>query len=55
MPDKPARDERLSLAGLDPEEVPKALLKVDPDSEPVEGESPRKKQDKSDPGKPGKG
>lgn len=30
------RDERLSLAGLDPEEALRALLRVDPESEPVE-------------------
>ena len=29
-------DERVSLAGLDPEEALRALLKVDPESEPVE-------------------
>lgn len=31
-------DERISLHGHDPEDVLKALLKVDPDSEPVEPE-----------------
>lgn len=28
-------DERVSLDGLDPEEALRALLKVDPDAEPV--------------------
>jgi hypothetical protein len=30
------RDERVSLAGPDPEDVLRALLRVDPESEPVE-------------------
>lgn len=42
MPDKPPKperpEERISLAGHDPEEVLRALLKVDPDAEPVEDE-----------------
>jgi hypothetical protein len=42
-PEEPSAEDRISLAGHDPEEVLKALLKVDPDSEPVENESPRKK------------
>jgi hypothetical protein len=45
MTKKPGKDDdqRISLHGHDPEEVLKALLKVDPESEPVENESPRKK------------
>jgi len=31
-------DERVSLAPLDPEEALRALLKVDPDSKPVESD-----------------
>jgi hypothetical protein len=34
---KPDLDERVAIP-LDPEEAVKALLKVDPESEPVEGE-----------------
>jgi hypothetical protein len=30
------RDERVSLAGPDPEDVLRALMRVDPESEPVE-------------------
>lgn len=30
------RDERISLHGLDPEQVLEAVLKVDPESEPVD-------------------
>jgi hypothetical protein len=29
------KEDRVSLAGLDPEEALRALLKVDPESEPV--------------------
>lgn len=36
------RDERVSLAGLDPEDALRALLKVDPDAEPVDTESGQK-------------
>lgn len=41
MPDTPDNtdDERVSLHGHDPEEVLRALLAVDPNSEPVIGES----------------
>jgi hypothetical protein len=36
-PDKPEHEEeRISLAGHDPEDVLRALLKVDPEAEPVE-------------------
>lgn len=34
----PDRDERISLDGLHPEDALRALLAVDPDSEPVEEE-----------------
>ncbi len=36
MADERDRDERVSLAGLDPEEALRALLRVDPESEPAE-------------------
>jgi hypothetical protein len=36
-------EERISLHGHDPEEVLRALLKVDPNSEPVEEKPPAKK------------
>jgi hypothetical protein len=35
-----APDERVSLAGLDPEEALRALLKVNPDAPPAEAEPP---------------
>jgi hypothetical protein len=55
MPETPPKhdpDDRISLAGRDPEEVLKALLKVDPDAppakrnkeEPVEEAEPLKDQ-----------
>jgi hypothetical protein len=31
-----AKEDRVSLAGVDPEEALRALLKVDPESEPVD-------------------
>jgi hypothetical protein len=34
-------DERVSLHGIDPEEALKALLAVDPESEPAEDEKER--------------
>jgi hypothetical protein len=37
-PDAISPDDRLSLAGHDPEDVLRALLKVDPESEPVSDE-----------------
>jgi hypothetical protein len=38
-PDKPAQSrERASLAGLEPEEALRALLKVDPESEPTDSD-----------------
>jgi hypothetical protein len=42
QPDKSKRDERVSLAGLDPEEALRALLKVDPEAlpEPKDNEEP---------------
>jgi hypothetical protein len=47
-PTKPDRDdERISLHGHDPETVLRALLKVDPDSEPAQSE-----QDDRSPKKP---
>ncbi len=47
MPDrhdqaKPDPDDRVSLAGLDPEKALRALLKVDPDAPPVETEPPER-------------
>jgi hypothetical protein len=44
-------DERVSLHGLEPEEALRALLAVDPDAEPVDGEqvaSPVKPQPEQD-------
>lgn len=35
-PDPDERDERVSLEGLDPVEALRALLKVDPETEPAE-------------------
>jgi hypothetical protein len=44
MPEKLDKDEeRISLHGHDPEEVLRALLAVDPDSEPVEPDEAVKK------------
>lgn len=42
QPDKSKRDERVSLAGLDPEEALRALLKVDPEAlpEPKDNKKP---------------
>ena len=43
------RDEnRVSLEGLDPETALRALLKVDPDSEPVEQDEPAEQRDEQD-------
>jgi hypothetical protein len=46
MPDNPKSDQedqqRISLAGHDPEDVLRALLKVDPESEPVKPEPAEK-------------
>lgn len=44
----PADDERISLAGHDPEDVLRALLKVDPDSEPAKLK-PKPKRPKAPP------
>lgn len=45
QPDKSKRDERVSLAGLDPEEALRALLKIDPDAPAVEPKDREKPSD----------
>lgn len=39
------RSDRVSLAGPDPLDVLRALLRVDPDAPPVEGEAERRSAD----------
>jgi hypothetical protein len=44
--------DRVSLEGLDPEVALRALMKVDPDAEPVEQDEPAKQQrDEQDEGR----
>lgn len=38
--------DRVSLEGLDPETALRALLKVDPDAEPVEQDEPAKRDER---------
>jgi hypothetical protein len=42
------KTDRVSLEGLDPDTALRALLKVDPDAEPVEQDKPAERQDDQD-------